>query len=84
MTLYASWKPNKINVIFDCDGGNELIQSKEVVYNDTYGKCLSQLKKDNQFLGWIYSGEVITGDTVVTVNGEHVLKGFMAISIIFQ
>ena len=74
MTLYASWKPNKINVIFDYDGGNELIQSKEVVYNDTYGKLPQPTKEGYQFLGWIYSGEVITGDTVVTVNGEHVLK----------
>ena len=74
MTLYASWKPNKINVIFDYDGGNELIQSKEVVYNDTYGKLPQPTKEGYQFLGWIYSGEVITGDTIVTVNGEHVLK----------
>ena len=74
MTLYASWKPNKINVIFDYDGGNELIQSKEVVYNDTYGKLPQPTKEGYQFLGWIYIGEVITGDTVVTVNSEHVLK----------
>ena len=74
MTLYASWKPNKINVIFDYDGGKALLEHKEVTYNDSYGELPQPTKDGYYFLGWIYSNKFITNDTIVTVNGEHVLK----------
>ena len=38
MTLYASWKPIKINVVFDYDGGNVILEHKEVIYDDIYGE----------------------------------------------
>lgn len=74
MTLYASWKPNKINIIFDYDGGKGFLEHKEVIYNDSYGELPQPTKDGYQFLGWMYSNDFITSDTIVTVNGEHVLK----------
>lgn len=74
MTLYASWKPIKINVVFDYDGGNVLLEHKEVTYDDVYGELPQPTKNGYQFLGWMYNNEFITKDTVVSTNGEHVLK----------
>ena len=74
MTLYASWKPIKINVVFDYDGGNVILEHKEVIYDDIYGELPRPTKEGYQFLGWIYNNEFITENTTVSINGEHVLK----------
>ena len=74
MTLYASWKPIKINIIFDYDGGSVLLEHKEVTYDDVYGELPQPTKDGYQFLGWMYNNEYITKDTIVSINGEHVLK----------
>ena len=74
MTLYASWKPIKITVVFDYDGGNVILEHKEVIYDDIYGELPRPTKEGYQFLGWIYNNEFITENTTVSINGEHVLK----------
>lgn len=74
MTLYASWKPNKINIIFDYDGGTVLLEHKEVIYDEAYGELPQPTKDGYQFLGWTYNNEYITTETTVKMNGEHVLK----------
>lgn len=77
MTLYAHWVPAQIAVKFDLDGGTvdgkASVEDKTVTYGETYGPLPTPEKEGFRFDGWIYSGEVITEDTVVTMTGEHVL-----------
>ncbi|MFI3176516.1 MAG: InlB B-repeat-containing protein [Eubacteriales bacterium] len=77
MTLYALWEPAKMVVKFDLDGGF-LVEEEEsyeimVTYSHTYGELPVPSKDGFEFNGWIYSGEVIQSDTIVSVTGEHVL-----------
>lgn len=77
MTLTAVWTPAKIPVRFDTDGGmvngSETVEMAEVVFGESYGELPVPEKEGAEFVGWYYSGEKITADTVVTMTGEHVL-----------
>lgn len=78
MVLYALWSPAQITVKFDLDGGNvagkESIDDLLVTFGEPYGTNLPiPSKAGYQFDGWIYSGNIINEDTVVTTSGEHVL-----------
>lgn len=76
VTLVAKWTPAKVLVKFDLDGGNWADGEPgeyTVVYGESYGKLPTPVRSGYQFDGWIYSGQQITEETLVTVNGEHVL-----------
>ena len=77
LTLYAVWEPASIRVKFDLDGGtvdgSAYIADKTVVYGETYGDLPVPQKEGFVFDGWIYSGNLISSDTEVTMTGEHVL-----------
>lgn len=77
MTLYAVWTPAKITVKFDLDGGNVdgavQIDDIEVVFGENYGSLPTPVKDGYKFDGWVYSGNIITGDTIVSTSGEHIL-----------
>ncbi|HCL02887.1 MAG TPA: hypothetical protein DHW61_10835 [Lachnoclostridium phytofermentans] len=79
LTLYAHWVPAKILVKFDLNGGTttegmEVLEPKEVVFNETYGELPTPVKERATFSGWEYSGAIITADSTVWMTGEHVLK----------
>ena len=87
VTLTARWTPAKVTVRFDLDGGiwSEADQEKmragtdagadslEVTFGENYGVLPVPVKEGAVFDGWRYSGQNITEDTKVTVNGEHLL-----------
>lgn len=76
LTLTAKWVPARVPVKFDLNGGSWKAgegQEKLVTYGETYGSLPTPQKEGASFAGWIYSGQEITEDTLVTVNGEHVL-----------
>ena len=76
-TLYAVWEPAQVTVKFDLDGGacegSASVPDKTVVYGETYGELPVPEKEGCRFDGWVYSGNIITADTQVTMTGEHVL-----------
>lgn len=76
MILYAVWTPAEIAVKFDLDGGqvdDDQILDKKVIFGEKYGKLPVPQKDGYIFDGWVYSGEVITEESTVTMTGEHVL-----------
>lgn len=77
MVLFALWSPAQITVKFDLDGGNvageEIIDDFKVTFGEPYGALPVPTRAGYQFDGWIYSGNIINEDTIVTTSGEHVL-----------
>ena len=77
MTLTAHWIPAQLTVKFDYDGGTDadgaVTESKQVTFGETYGTLPEPVKEGSIFVGWEYSGQMITADTVVQMTGEHVL-----------
>ncbi len=77
MTLHAIWVAADVVVKFDLDGGtvegSESADDKVVVYGETYGTLPEVTKDGHLFDGWVYSGNIITEETVVTMTGEHIL-----------
>ena len=77
MTLTAHWIPAQLTVKFDYDGGTDadgaVTESKQVTFGETYGTLPEPVKEGKTFVGWEYSGQMITADTVVQMTGEHVL-----------
>lgn len=77
MTLTAHWIPAQLTVKFDYDGGTDadgaVTESKQVTFGETYGTLPEPVKEGKNFVGWEYSGQMITADTVVQMTGEHVL-----------
>lgn len=78
MVLYAVWKPAHITVKFDLNGGTvegqESAESISVVFGEPYGEQLPIPERAGfAFDGWEYSGAVVDADTLVTMNGEHIL-----------
>lgn len=78
MTLYASWTPSKIIVMFDLNGGHintqHSIDPIERNFNTTYAPLPTPQIDNKTFVGWQYNGLIIKDDTKVTMNGEHTLK----------
>lgn len=78
MTLYAVWSPAEITVKFDTDGGTvegkAQPEDRKVIFGESYGELPMPEKDGYQFEGWVYSGSIITDDTIVTTSGEHILK----------
>lgn len=77
MTLIAQWKPAKVLVKFDLDGGNFGENAPDgdffVTFGEPYGELPVPEKEGFQFDGWVYSGAVIKDTTPVSMTGEHVL-----------
>ncbi len=77
MTLYALWSPAEITVKFDLDGGSlagsETPDDFPVIFGEPYGALPVPVREGYRFDGWIYSGNIINEDTIVTTSGEHVL-----------
>lgn len=77
LTLYAVWVPAEITVKFDLAGGNwggkEVIPDMQILFGEAYGALPVPVKEGYQFDGWIYSGNIISSDTLVGTSGEHVL-----------
>lgn len=77
MTLVAKWVPAKVTVKFDLAGGylegNDQLMDVSVTFGEAYGSLPVPSKDGAVFEGWLYSGGMITPESVVTVNGEHVL-----------
>lgn len=77
LTLTAKWMPAQITVKFDLDGGSadgrEEIDPIMVTYQEPYGTLPVPEKEGAVFAGWVYSGQAIEAETVVTMPGEHVL-----------
>lgn len=75
LTLIAIWKPAQITVKFDVDGGSLKAgeESVQVTYQEKYGELPVPVKEGKTFDGWEYSGQKITGESTVTMPGEHVL-----------
>ena len=77
MTLIAQWKPAKVLVKFDLDGGTFGEHGPDgdfmVTFGEPYGELPVPEKDGCEFDGWVYSGAVIKSDTPVTMTGEHVL-----------
>lgn len=77
ITLYAAWKPADITVKFDLSGGNlngrKVAEDQQFVFGEAYGALPIPVKAGYRFDGWVYSGNVILSETVVTTSGEHVL-----------
>lgn len=75
--LVAHWIPARIPVKFDLSGGScngeAAIEPVELTYQEKYGPLPIAEKEGYTFAGWMYSGEMITAETVVTMTGEHVL-----------
>lgn len=77
MTLYAVWTPAEITVKFDLDGGNVdgavQVDDIKVVFGENYGSLPTPVKDGYRFDGWVYSGNIISNDTIVSTSGEHIL-----------
>ena len=44
-----------------------------MTYGQAYGALPVPEKEGAVFAGWMYSGQIITEDSTVTMTGEHVL-----------
>lgn len=75
LELIARWEPAKITVKFDTDGGQmpDGMEAIEVTYQEAYGELPVPRKEGRRFVGWMYSGEEITAESLVMMPGEHVL-----------
>ena len=77
MTLVAQWKPASVLVKFDLGGrtvdGRDQAEPVYVTYGETYGGLPEPKKEGYRFKGWIYSGQMISCESRVTMTGEHVL-----------
>ena len=75
MTLVAQWKPAQITVKFDPAGGSleNGLNEKQVTFGGQYGELPTPVREGYDFAGWVYSGNLITRDSLVQTNGEHVL-----------
>lgn len=56
-------------------GGNSGVSMPEleVIYGEAYGELPEPVRDGYVFAGWVYSGSLITADSIVQTNGEHVL-----------
>ena len=78
VTLFAKWTPITVKVFFNLDGGTygvgTQIAPTEVTFGEKYGEILPTPQKSGySFSGWYYNGANVTGDTLVSMNGEHTL-----------
>lgn len=77
MELFAVWQAAEITVKFDLDGGmvdgQESAEEITAIYRESYGNLPEVTKEGYTFEGWVYSGNIISEESVVETTGEHVL-----------
>ena len=52
---------------------NKNTKIKTVTFGGQYGTLPTPVREGYEFAGWSYSGNIITPDSIVQTNGEHVL-----------
>lgn len=62
IVLYAQWVPDKGTVIFDANGGNCTVTSKQILFDATYGALPTPTRSGYFFRGWFTAA---TGGTKV-------------------
>lgn len=75
-TLYAHWKNNSFDVVFDGNGGIVKGTKKQVTYLGTYGTLPTADRTGYTFTGWYTSrteGNEITASSTVDIPHEHTL-----------
>ena len=75
-TLYAQWKANTYNVIFNPNGGTVSPTSKTVIYNSTYGVLPTPVRSGYEFVGWYTQtsgGSQIVASTSVRITANQTL-----------
>lgn len=73
-------------VYFDYNGGTLGIESKQVIYNQEYGKLPTPTKKGHTFIGWYTkkdSGEKIESNTKEIIKENHTLYAHYIINDYF-
>ncbi len=77
VTLTARWTAAEVLVKFDLNGGHwknhEVEEDFYVTFGAPYGALPIPEKSGASFDGWQYGGQVVTSDTIMNINGEHVL-----------
>lgn len=71
-TLYAKWSPISVSVRFDTAGGDG-IDPVQVTFGEPYGELPTPVREGYEFDGWYYEDNLITEESIVETNGEHVL-----------
>lgn len=62
--LSAKYKPNKYEIIFDVNGGNTILENKEVYFDSEYGELPEPRKEGYTFIGWVNeNGEEVNENT---------------------
>ena len=72
-TLLAQWMPNSYSINFDCNGGMDLFDGREVQFTATYGDLPIPSRFGYSFEGWLCNGVGVTNSTIVTTPSNHVL-----------
>ena len=78
-TLYAMWKVNSYNVIFDANGGTCQTYKAEVKYDSTYGTLPHPQRSGYSFAGWYTSltgGTAVEPSTVVSITEDQTLYAY--------
>ena len=75
--LYAHWEPKKFTITFDPKGGAVGETSREVMYDDAYGKekpLPEAIRKGYTFMGWYTQNDIrVNDDTLYTRDGDQTL-----------
>ncbi|MDE7269419.1 MAG: leucine-rich repeat protein, partial [Acetatifactor sp.] len=77
--LYAHWVPNTYIISFDSRGGNQGIESKEVVFGQKYNQLPTPSREGYEFLGWSLSNEsqeFVNETTTVNIVKDTTLYAF--------
>ena len=79
-TLYAAWTANIYTVTLNAQGGSVIPTSIDVIFGGFYGELPTPTKAGYTFRGWFTgpngNGNQITGNTTVTIVGDHTLYAF--------
>ena len=80
VTLYAVWKANTYEVVFNGNGVTPETERKEVTFGNSYGSLEVLTREGYTFLGWWTEngasgdwGTLVTADTIVSTVGTHTL-----------
>lgn len=72
--LYAGWQPETYTMTFNPGQGTVDVASKTVTYGQAYGKLPIATRVGYKFLGWTYSGNPITEDTIFATASDIIVK----------
>ncbi len=75
-TIYAHWNANSYSVSFNPNGGTTSYESKNVVFDSTYGTLPTPMLAGFVFDGWYTEfdgGTLVTSETIVETASKHTL-----------